>query len=158
MLVYSNLIGSPSGDKGNLCTYAQLILTRDGLKKEGRLFSGPKSLDVHRRGRRCSYSKAVKRWVRCDPRHSNRHGTRPARGGLSYGTYYYPRLGDWFTGPDNDRRWDLIWGLIDLFRQEVRAPLKSYGGAISMICGGVAMLGVAQLLRAELVLILMHAH
>jgi len=27
-----------------------------------------------------------------------------------------------------------------------------------MICGGVAMLGVAQLLRAELVLILMHAH
>ena len=38
-----------------------------------------------------------------------------------------------------------IWGLIDLFRQEVRAPLKSYGGAVSMICGGVAMLGVAQL-------------
>jgi hypothetical protein len=36
-------------------------------------------------------------------------------------------------------------GLIDLFRQEVRAPLKSYGGAISM----------AQLLR--FVLILMHA-
>ena len=79
-------------------------------------------------------------------------------GGLSYGTYYYPRLADCFTGPDNDRRWDLIWGLIDLFRQEERAPLKSYGGAISMICGGVAMLGVAQLLRAELVLILMHAH
>ena len=26
-----------------------------------------------------------------------------------------------------------IWGLIDLFRQEVRAPLKSYGGAISMM-------------------------
>ena len=51
-----------------------------------------------------------------------------------------------------------IWGLIDLFRQEVRAPLKSYGGAVSMICGGVAMLGVAQLLRAELVLILMHTH
>ena len=51
-----------------------------------------------------------------------------------------------------------IWGVIDLFRQEVRAPLKSYGGAVSMICGGVAMLGVAQLLRAELVLILMHAH
>ena len=51
-----------------------------------------------------------------------------------------------------------IWGLIDLFRQEVRAPLKSYGGAVSMICGGVAMLGVAQPLRAELVLILLHAH
>jgi hypothetical protein len=45
-----------------------------------------------------------------------------------------------------------------LICQEVRAPLKSYGGAVSMICGGVAMLGVAQLLRAELVLILMHAH
>jgi hypothetical protein len=51
-----------------------------------------------------------------------------------------------------------IWGVIDLYRQEVRAPLKSYGGAVSMICGGVAMLRVAQLLRAELVLILMHAH
>ena len=51
-----------------------------------------------------------------------------------------------------------IWGVIDLFRQEVWAPLKSYGGAISMICGGVAMLGVAQLLRLELVLILLHVH
>jgi hypothetical protein len=40
-----------------------------------------------------------------------------------------------------------IWGVIDLFRQEVRAPLKSYGGAFSMICGGFAMLGVAQALR-----------
>jgi len=40
-----------------------------------------------------------------------------------------------------------IWGVIDLYRQEVRAPLKSYGGAVSMICGGVAMLGVAQALR-----------
>jgi len=63
-------------------------------------------------------------------------------------------LGDWFTGPDNDRRWDLIWGLIDLFRQEVRAPLKSYGGAISMICGGVAMLGVMQALRLLLAVFL----
>jgi len=50
-----------------------------------------------------------------------------------------------------------IWGIVDLYRQTERAPLKSYGGAISMICGGVAMLGVAQLLRLELVLILMHA-
>ena len=40
-----------------------------------------------------------------------------------------------------------IWGVIDLYRQEVRAPLKSYGGAISMICGGVVMLGVMQALR-----------
>ena len=31
-----------------------------------------------------------------------------------------------------------IWGVIDLYRQEVRAPLKSYGGAVSMVCGGVA--------------------
>jgi hypothetical protein len=40
-----------------------------------------------------------------------------------------------------------IWGVIDLYRQEVRAPLKSYGGAFSMICGGFGMLGVAQGLR-----------
>ena len=50
------------------------------------------------------------------------------------------------------------WGVIDLYRQEVRAPLKSYGGAISMLCGGVAMLGVAQApLRLLLFVILMHA-
>ena len=51
-----------------------------------------------------------------------------------------------------------IWGVIDLYRQEVRAPLKSYGGAISMICGGVAMLGLAQGLRLLLALILLHVH
>ena len=51
-----------------------------------------------------------------------------------------------------------IWGVVDLFKQEVRAPLKSYGGAISMICGGVAMLGVAQALRLLLFVILIHAH
>ena len=51
-----------------------------------------------------------------------------------------------------------IWGVIDLFRQTVRAPLKSYGGAFSMICGGVAMLGLAQLLRLEVALILLHVH
>jgi hypothetical protein len=50
-----------------------------------------------------------------------------------------------------------IWGVIDLFRQAVRAPLKSYGGAFSMICGGVAMLGVAQALRMLLLLVLAHA-
>jgi hypothetical protein len=50
-----------------------------------------------------------------------------------------------------------IWGVIDLFRQAVRAPLKSYGGAISMICGGVAMLGVAQALRILLLLVLAHS-
>ena len=51
-----------------------------------------------------------------------------------------------------------IWGVIDLFRQTVRAPLMSYGGAFSMICGGVAMLGLAQLLRLEVALILLHVH
>jgi len=49
------------------------------------------------------------------------------------------------------------WGLFDLFKQEERAPLKSYGGPICMICGGVIGLGVAQLLRLELALILLHA-
>jgi hypothetical protein len=30
-----------------------------------------------------------------------------------------------------------FWGVVDLFEREVQAPLKSYGGPISMICGGV---------------------
>jgi len=51
-----------------------------------------------------------------------------------------------------------IWGVIDLYRQEVRATLKSYGGAISMICAGVAMLGVMQALRLLLALIVLHVH
>jgi len=51
-----------------------------------------------------------------------------------------------------------IWGVIDLFRQEVRAPLKSYGGAVSMVWGGVAMLGMAQGLRLLLVLIVLAHH
>jgi hypothetical protein len=51
-----------------------------------------------------------------------------------------------------------VWGIIDLFRQEVRAPLKSYGGAFSMICGGFAMLGVAQALRLLLALFVVLAH
>jgi hypothetical protein len=51
-----------------------------------------------------------------------------------------------------------IWGIIDLLRQEVRAPLKSYGGAVSMVCGGVAMLGVAQMLRLLLAIIVMALH
>ena len=50
-----------------------------------------------------------------------------------------------------------IWGVIDLYRQEVRAPLKSYAGAVSMICGGVAMLGVAQALRLLLLLFVLLA-
>ena len=51
-----------------------------------------------------------------------------------------------------------IWGVIDLYRQTERFPLKSYGGAISMICGGVAMLGVMQALRLLLALIVLHVH
>ena len=51
-----------------------------------------------------------------------------------------------------------ILGVVSLYRQTERAPLKSYGGAICMICGGVAMWGVAQVLRLELVLIAMHGH
>ena len=51
-----------------------------------------------------------------------------------------------------------IWGIIDLFRQEVRAPLRSYGGAVSMVCGGVAMLGVAQVLRLLLAFIVLALH
>jgi hypothetical protein len=51
-----------------------------------------------------------------------------------------------------------LWGIIDLFRQEVRAPLKSYGGAFSMICGGFAMLGVAQVLRLLIALIVVALH
>ena len=51
-----------------------------------------------------------------------------------------------------------IWGIIDLFRQEVRARLKSYGGAVSMVCGGSAMLGVAQAMRLLLALIVIALH
>ena len=50
------------------------------------------------------------------------------------------------------------WGVIDLFRQEVRAPLKSYGGAVSMVCGGFVMLGMAQALRLLHVLIVVAHH
>jgi hypothetical protein len=49
-----------------------------------------------------------------------------------------------------------IWGIVDLYRQEVRAPLKSYGGALSMICGG-AMLGLAQALRLLLFMFVVQA-
>src|SRR6516162_11937125 len=42
----------------------------------GAAISDPPSREErHRRGRRCCHSTAVKRWVRCDPRHSGRHGT-----------------------------------------------------------------------------------
>ena len=40
-----------------------------------------------------------------------------------------------------------IWLLFDLFRQAVQAPLRYYWRAVGMICGGVAMVGLAQTLR-----------
>ena len=46
-----------------------------------------------------------------------------------------------------------IWLLVDLFRQTVRAPLRYYWRAVGMICGGVAMLGLAQALRLLLSLV-----
>ena len=41
------------------------------------------------------------------------------------------------------------WGLFDLWRQRARinVPLRYYGMAIGMICGGFAMGGIAQALR-----------
>ena len=45
-----------------------------------------------------------------------------------------------------------VWGVFDLFKQTARAPLRSYGSAISMICGGVAMVGLARVLYLLLLL------
>jgi uncharacterized membrane protein HdeD (DUF308 family) len=49
-----------------------------------------------------------------------------------------------------------IWLLIDLFRQTVRAPLRHYWRAVGIICGGVAMLGLAQALRLLLLIFVQH--
>jgi hypothetical protein len=51
-----------------------------------------------------------------------------------------------------------IWGFAAVAWQAERTPLKSYGGAISMICGGVAMLGVAQALRLLMLVLVFLAH
>jgi hypothetical protein len=42
-----------------------------------------------------------------------------------------------------------VWGLFDLWRQRTRVnvPLRYYGMAIGMICGGFGMGGIAQALR-----------
>jgi len=40
-----------------------------------------------------------------------------------------------------------IWLFFDLFRQAAQAPLRYYWRIVGMICGGVAMVGVAQALR-----------
>ncbi|MFZ2078180.1 MAG: hypothetical protein WAV38_16295 [Xanthobacteraceae bacterium] len=42
-----------------------------------------------------------------------------------------------------------VWGLFDLWRQRARVnvPLRYYGMAIGMICGGFGLGGIAQGLR-----------
>ena len=67
------------------CAYAELerhfvlSCSNDLERKRAANSSGPKFLEeTHRRGGRCSHSKAVKRRVRCDRRH--RYGTRLLEG------------------------------------------------------------------------------
>jgi hypothetical protein len=42
-----------------------------------------------------------------------------------------------------------VWGFVHLWnqRKRIRIPLRYYGMAVGMICGGVAMCGIAQALR-----------
>jgi len=46
-----------------------------------------------------------------------------------------------------------IWGLFDLIRQTVRIPLRYYAIVIGMMCGGFAMIGLAQALRLLLIIV-----
>jgi hypothetical protein len=48
-----------------------------------------------------------------------------------------------------------VWGLLHLWNQRTRfrIPLRYYGMAIGMICGGFAMEGIARALRLLLVLV-----
>ena len=48
-----------------------------------------------------------------------------------------------------------IWGFVYLWNQriQIRIPLRYYGMAIGMICGGFAMEGIAQALRLLLILL-----
>ena len=47
-----------------------------------------------------------------------------------------------------------VWDFVDLWkRKQTRIPLRYYGVAIGMICGGFAMIGIAQALRLLLVLV-----
>ena len=48
-----------------------------------------------------------------------------------------------------------VWGLVYLWNQrtQTRIPLRYYGMAIGMICGGFGMLGIAQALRLLRVLV-----
>jgi hypothetical protein len=47
-----------------------------------------------------------------------------------------------------------VWGFVYLWNQrtQTRIPLRYYGMAIGMICGGFAMEGIAQALRLLLIL------
>ena len=52
-----------------------------------------------------------------------------------------------------------IGGLFSLFNQSSPAPLRYYAAAIGMICGGLTMWAIAQVLRIELALfVLENAH
>jgi hypothetical protein len=48
-----------------------------------------------------------------------------------------------------------VWGFVYLWNQrtQTRIPLRYYGMAIGMICGGFAMEGIAQALRLLLILL-----
>ena len=52
-----------------------------------------------------------------------------------------------------------IWGLVYLLGQETRSPLRYYAAVVGMICGGLAMWAIAQVLRIELaIFVLENAH
>jgi DMSO reductase anchor subunit len=52
-----------------------------------------------------------------------------------------------------------IWGLVYLLGQETRSPLRYYAAVVGMICGGLAMWALAQVLRIELaIFVLENAH
>jgi hypothetical protein len=48
-----------------------------------------------------------------------------------------------------------VWGFVHLWNQrtQISIPLRYYGMAIGMICGGFAMIGIAQALRLLLFLV-----
>ena len=50
-----------------------------------------------------------------------------------------------------------IWGFFYLWNQRTgtRIPLRYYAAVIGMICGGLGMWGIAQVLRIELTLIVL---
>ncbi len=48
-----------------------------------------------------------------------------------------------------------FWGLVYLWSSTVRIPLRYYAAVIGMICGGLAMWGIAQGLRIGIALIVL---